>query len=77
MTDIRINTDEVRNVGSQFNTKAGELDGLINQAKRMMDNLAATWTGMRKTSTFNEWERVYQGLKVAVENVQVTSRILN
>jgi uncharacterized protein YukE len=43
----------------------------------MMDNLAATWTGMRKTSTFNEWERVYQGLKVAVENVQVTSRILN
>jgi len=76
MTQILINTEQVTSTGNQFNAKAGELEALINNARSMMSSLEASWQGVRKTNTFNEWNSMQPNLKNAVETLQVTSRIL-
>ena len=76
MADIRINPAEVDGVGGQFTTKAGELDGLIQQANSMMNNLRPTFTGNRANKAFGEWEGMQTNLRNAVEVLNQASRTL-
>lgn len=76
MSEIRINTGEVSNVGGQFSSKANELRALIQQARSMMSNLQSGFTGNRATKIFGEWEGMQKGLDGAATNLDQAATFL-
>jgi WXG100 family type VII secretion target len=77
MTVIRIDTGEVRSAGGKFVGMSGELESLISQAKTMMNNLQAQFSGQRAQVIFSEWEGMQPGLRNAVSTLEKAGGLLN
>jgi len=76
MAQIIINPEEVDGVSSQFGTKRGEMESVVNQAKSMMNNLQGQWKGQRANKTFGEWSSLQPNLQAAIQTLQHASDVL-
>jgi WXG100 family type VII secretion target len=76
MAQIVINPEEVAAVSSQFMTKRGEMDAVVNQAKSMMTNLSGQWKGQRSNKTFAEWSSLQPNLVAAIATLERASLVL-
>jgi len=71
MTVIRIDPGEVTSTGTQFHSKRGELEGMIQQARSLMNSLRGQFTGQRANTIFGEWEGMQPRLTAAVETLRI------
>ena len=76
MTVIRIDPGEVTASGTQFHSKRGELEALIQQSRGVMNNLRGQFTGQRANTIFGEWEGMQPRLTAAVETLQLAGDLL-
>jgi WXG100 family type VII secretion target len=76
MTVIRIDPAEVTSTGTQFHSKRGELEGMIQQARSLMNSLRGQFTGQRANTIFGEWEGMQPRLTAAVETMQMAGDLL-
>jgi WXG100 family type VII secretion target len=76
MTVIRIDPGEVTATGTQFHSKRGELEGMIQQARGLMNSLRGQFTGQRANTIFGEWEGMQPRLTAAVETLQMAGDLL-
>jgi WXG100 family type VII secretion target len=76
MAVIRIDTAEVQSTGGNFKTKSGELEGLVQQARSLMDSLRGQFMGQRATSIFSEWDGMQQSLTSAVQTLDHAGTLL-
>jgi len=76
MTQIIFDPDQADNTSSQFITKRGELETLINNAQTLMNNFQAAMKGQRVNAIMSEWNSMYTGLKNGITYLQQTSDLL-
>jgi WXG100 family type VII secretion target len=76
MAQILVDPDQVDSTSAQFNTKRGELDTLINNARTMMNNLQASFKGQRSNAIMGEWQGMQSNLNNAVASLQQASDLL-
>jgi WXG100 family type VII secretion target len=73
---IRIDPTQVEGTGGRFITKSGELDGLVREAQRMMNELQGSFTGQRAQNIFSEWEGMQGSLRSAVGTLEEAGKLL-
>ena len=76
MTQIVVEPQQLADVGNQFQSKRGELETLIQQAKTYVNNLQGAWKGNRATTFFSNYASMEPNLKAAMETLQRTSELL-
>jgi WXG100 family type VII secretion target len=76
MAQILVDPDQVDGTSTQFSTKRGELETLINNARTMMTNLQASFKGQRSNAIMGEWNGMQTGLNNAVAALQQASDLL-
>jgi WXG100 family type VII secretion target len=76
MTHIQIDPMVVRETGNKIKTKKDELQGIIEEAKRVMDSLRDGFKGKRSQAIFSEWEQIHPTLAKSFENLQRAAQLL-
>jgi WXG100 family type VII secretion target len=76
MSQIIFDPDQADGVSSQFNTKRGELDALIQNARTLMNNFQAASKGQRVNTIMGEWNGMKVSLDNAIAAIQQTSDLL-
>ncbi len=76
MADIRIDTAQVDSTGGQFIAKRGDLEGLVSQAKSLMNTLQGQFRGQRATAIFGEWDAMQPNLQAAIQSLQQAGDLL-
>jgi WXG100 family type VII secretion target len=67
MPHITINTEEVTQHGSQFETRASELEALLQAANTAANTLSSNWKGNRANRFQNDWQSMTPQLRNAIE----------
>lgn len=76
MPQILVDPDQVDSTSTQFSTKRGELDTLIQNARTMMNNLQASFKGTRATAIMGEWNNMQTSLTNATAALQQAGDLL-
>ena len=76
MTIIRLDPAVVEGTGSQFISRRADLEGLVSQAKSLMNSLQGQFTGQRATRIFSEWDQMQPNLQNAIQSLQVAGDLL-
>jgi len=76
MPVIRIDTAQVDSTGTQFLSKRGDLEGLVSQARSLMNSLQGQFTGHRASAIFAEWESMQPNLQAAIVTLQQAGDLL-
>jgi len=76
MTHIQIDPQAVRDTGNKIKTKKDELQGIIEEAKRVMDALRDGFKGKRSQNIFTEWDQIHPALGKSFENLQRAGQLL-
>jgi WXG100 family type VII secretion target len=67
MPVIKIDPAQVEQTGNQFISKQGELEGLVSQARSLMNALQGQFTGQRAQRIFSEWDGMQPNLTNAID----------
>jgi len=76
MTVIRIEPGEVTSTGNQFHSKGNELEGMIQQARGLMNSLQGMFTGLRANAIYREWDAMQPRLTSSVETLHMAGDLL-
>ena len=66
---ITITPSELRDASSQFNTKADEIEQILNDLKSLVDNLESTWDGAAQDQFFIMYDEMHPELAKIAEEV--------
>jgi len=76
MAQIQIDPLVVRETGNKIMRKKDELQGIIEEAKRVMDSLRDGFKGKRSISIFQDWDQIHPTLGKSFENLQRAAQLL-
>lgn len=76
MAVIRIDPAQVDSTGGQFLARRADLEGLVGQARNLMDSLRGQFSGQRANAIFGEWEGMQTNLTTAIQTLQAAGDLL-
>ncbi len=76
MTHIQIDPQVVRETGNKIKLKKDELQGIIEEAKRVMDALRDGFKGKRSQTIFSEWDQIHPTFNKSFDNLQKAGQLL-
>lgn len=69
---IQVSIGDLQGVSGQFNTKAGELDTLLQQVQGQIESVSSTWQGQAAsdfTALMAKWTTDVQGIREVLGTV--------
>lgn len=77
MAVIRIDPGEVETTGGKFIDMQSQVEGLVSQARTMMDTLQSQFLGARAKKIFDQWGGMQSSLTSAINTLQEAGTLLN
>jgi WXG100 family type VII secretion target len=77
VTLIQIDTEQVAQTGTQFNSTRNQVEELVNRANSMMTSLEGQFKGARAERIFADWREMMPRLQAGVQSLEMAGALLS